>query len=142
MNDIKGSCHCNNIRLNVSLSLPITSYAPRACDCDFCTKHGASYLSDREGVVSIEVDDKNFLGHYRQGSETADFILCQKCGVLIGVCYRMDHHLFMAVNSKVFGSTHFGETISASPKKFSKEEKVKRWMEIWFSDVKFDSIKI
>src|SRR5690348_18095264 len=60
------------------------SYHPRACDCDFCRKNAAAYVSDPQGSLGIRVQDARCLGNYRQGSGVAECIFCAKCGVLIG----------------------------------------------------------
>lgn len=56
------------------MELPHAScaYHPRACDCDFCRKHGAAYISDPQGAVRIQVKDAQQLGRYRQGSGIAE----------------------------------------------------------------------
>ncbi len=129
---IKGSCHCENLRVTISLPRDPETYNLRACDCDFCTKHGAAYLSDPEGKLEFEIKDKNLIGEYQQGSKMADFILCKKCGVLVGVCYKTADHTFMGINGKIISGVKFKEMILVSPKKLSAEEKIKRWNEVWF----------
>ena len=137
MFQIKGSCHCENIRVTINLAKSPQSYALRACDCDFCVKHGASYLSDPDGSLDIEVADEKMVGHYRQGSKTADFIFCVQCGVLVGVSYQKDDRIFMGINGKIILDIKFKETLNVSPKKLAPEERVKRWNDVWFSRVNF-----
>lgn len=136
---VKGSCYCANIVVDLNLSNPPESYNPRACDCYFCRKHGASYLSDPAGTLCISVKDMQALGNYRQGGDgIASFLHCLTCGVLIGVMYQneADGKTFGAINSLIIDeSTHFGAPVSASPKKLSNDEKIKRWKEVWFSNV-------
>lgn len=138
MHHIKGGCHCKNIRLEASLTQPLDSYSPRTCDCDFCRKHNASYVSDPNGSLRYHVKHPNSLGKYRQGSETADFLFCRDCGVLVGVLYQEQERLYAALNSlAVDEEAMFGAKSSVSPKTLSKEEKISRWKSVWFSDVKF-----
>lgn len=136
MHHIEGKCHCGNIHVALELSAAPGDYAPRACDCDFCRKHGASYLSDPHGTLRIDVADARLLGRYRQGSGMAECLLCRECGVLVGVTYREEGRLYAAVNTRVLeGGVGFGEGKSVSPKLLAGDEKVRRWKELWFANV-------
>ncbi|SDH80289.1 GFA family protein [Pseudomonas panipatensis] len=133
---LRGSCHCANLSLEIGLSRPPHSYQPRACDCDFCRQHAASYLSDAAGSLRIKVRDPAALGRYRQGSGTAEFLFCRGCGVLIGVVYEEAGRTYAALNSRVVeGAPAFGETLAASPKTLPIGERVQRWKQLWFADV-------
>ena len=136
MYKVRGGCHCGNILVDLELSRAPGTYNPRVCDCDFCRKHGASYLSDPDGSLHIHVKDAHFLGKYRQGSGIADCLLCSNCGVLVGVAYQNDGQLFAAVNSQVVEEgTSFGEKKVVSPKTLTAREKTERWKGIWFPNV-------
>lgn len=140
MHELKGGCHCGNIRVDVALTRAAHEYVPRACDCDFCRKHGASYLSDPAGSLVIEVKDERLLRKYRQGSGTADMLVCGNCGVLVGAMYRSGGHIFAAINTRIIeGGTMFGGNRPVSPKTLSAGEKAERWKELWFADVAIDS---
>lgn len=135
MTELKGGCHCGNIEVDVSLPRPSEAYNPRACDCDFCMKHAAAYLSDREGGLRIRVKDPRLLSRYRQGSGQAEFLVCANCGVLVGVSYQESGRTIGAVNSQVLGAVRFGEKTPVSPKKLGPDDKTKRWKDVWFQDV-------
>jgi len=116
-----------------------TSYNPRACDCGFYTSHGSSYVSDPSGTLSFSIKHRDELIKYKQGSGIADFLLCKSCGVLVGVCYEANGQLYCSVNSKtVKGECGFGADFVVSPKQLSDNERIKRWKEIWFGDVKIE----
>ncbi|WPU64207.1 GFA family protein [Peredibacter starrii] len=132
MTKLKGTCYCGNIHLTLTLSEPADAYHPRACDCDFCQKQNISYISDPKGTLSFEF--KNQVGHFRQGSESAEFLFCKHCSFVVGVTYQEDDVLYGAVNSEVING-RFGEKVTASPKKLSKIEKTTRWKQVWFSNV-------
>ena len=135
MLDLKGGCHCGNIKVEVGLSRPPGAYNPRACDCDFCMKHGAAYLSDRDGALRIRIKDARLLSKYRQGSGQAEFLVCANCGVLVAVSYKDAGRTVAAVNSQAIEGVRFGEKTTASPKKLGPEDKTKRWKDLWFQDV-------
>jgi hypothetical protein len=137
MNEVHGGCHCGNIRLDVELTRAPGSYAPRACDCDFCRKHGASYVSDAKGSLVIRIEDERETRKYRQGSGTADCLVCANCGVLVGALYASDGALYGAVNARVIDAgVIFAAEQPVSPKILSAGDKVKRWQDIWFSNVR------
>lgn len=131
-----GGCHCGNISYEMQIPNEPASYNPRACDCDFCTKHGASYISDTNGTLSIFIKNKEDLIKYKQGSGLADFLLCKNCGVLVGVCYETNGHIYGSVNSKtVKCEAEFGEDLVVSPKHLNDNKRIKRWQSIWFDNV-------
>jgi len=134
---IKGQCHCGKIQFSAELAQPLSTYSPRACDCEFCRMHDAAYVSDPLGQLQIRVTSASGLHTYRQGSGTAEFLLCPACGVLIAALYRdADSMLYAAVNARaVTDSAAFGNRSSVSPRLLSTEGKVKRWTEYWFARV-------
>jgi hypothetical protein len=136
---VNGGCHCGNILVEIELPRPPDTYTPRACDCEFCSKHGASYVSDPKGSLVVRTRDASEIRMYRQGSGQAEFLLCSNCGVLVGVFYRTEGKLYGTVNAKVVG-TEFGAARPASPKQLSDRDKVQRWQELWFPNVGFLNI--
>ncbi len=136
MHRLHASCHCKNIVLEVELTRPPETYAPRACDCDFCTKHGATYVSDPGGTLAIRVTDVALLRRYEQGSGTAHCLVCAGCGVLVGAAYETDEGTWAVVNGRaVDGGVRFADPVLVSPKTLGVDQKVARWRELWFSHV-------
>jgi len=134
-----GGCHCGNIAVEMKLTGRPDSYNPRACDCDFCRKHAASYISDPHGRLEVIVKDEANVSIYRQGSEIADCLVCGVCGVLVGISYEEDGRVYATVNSKAIGrGADFGAEIAVSPKTLSDQDKVQRWKNVWFSDVRIN----
>jgi hypothetical protein len=133
---MSGGCHCGNIVVDFELTRALDTYNPRACDCDFCRKHGAAYLSDAMGSLLIRIKDARASAKYRQGSKQAEFLLCSNCGVLVGILHQGDDRLYGTLNVKALDdAAHFGAEQQVSPKKLSGTDKVKRWQDIWFSKV-------
>lgn len=136
MQTCSGGCYCGNIRFDLTLSQAAEHYRPRACDCDFCRKHGAAYVSDPVGSLQLQVRDGSLLQKVRQGAELADFLLCGECGVLVAVQYSTADQDFAAINVRaVDTSMAWGATQPASPKPLSPEEKMARWQALWFGRV-------
>ena len=136
MHEVGGGCHCRSILVQLRLSQPPITYSPRACDCDFCRKHGAAYVSDPEGSLEIRVKAQGDGRTYRQGSALAELLFCGNCGVLIGALYRDEGRVYATVNAKIVdGPTAFGAEQPVSPQKLAGNDKVKRWQDLWFANV-------
>jgi hypothetical protein len=124
------------LTVTAELTGDASTRAPRACDCSFCTKHGAMYLSDAAGALRIEVREPSHLMRYRQGSGNAEMLLCQHCGVLVAVVHDEGETLYGAVNATCLANrSAFALPIVVSPAKLSAEEKIDRWKKLWFRHV-------
>jgi hypothetical protein len=142
MEPLNGKCYCGNIQLTVTLSRGPAALNPRACDCDFCQKHGAAYVSDPRGKLHIRIEDEREVSRFRQGSDIAELWLCRRCGVLVAALYRDADQLFGTVNVKALDCrADFAANVPVSPKSLAPEEKTKRWREIWFPDVRVGSLQ-
>ena len=137
---VLGGCDCGNLSVELELPKPPESYRPRACDCSFCRKHAAAYVSDPNGSLRIKVREAELLGRYRQGSGTAECLLCGRCGVLIAVSYQEGGLRYAAVNVQVLGDgTTFGTPTVISPKALGVDERVQRWKQLWFSKFRLET---
>ena len=140
MHKLKGQCHCGNVRVEIELVRSPETYNPRACDCDFCSKHAAAYVSDPQGSLLMQIRDDAGISRYRQGSGAAECIVCRNCGVLAGVLFVRDGRTYGAVNARIMdGPAGFGVPQCVSPKNLAVDEKVERWRNIWFPDVTLTS---
>jgi hypothetical protein len=136
MQTLHGGCHCGNIRVELQLTRAPGTYRPRACDCSFCLKHGAAYISDPLGTLRLTIRDEREATRYAQGSGQAQLLLCSTCGVLVSPLFSDGGRLYAAVNVNALeNAAAFGMPQPASPQTLSAGDKVKRWRELWFSDV-------
>ena len=93
-----GGCHCGNLSVRLHLSCMPTEMPLRSCACAFCRAHGTRTLSDRNGRVEISATDWSAVERYRFGSRTADYLLCQRCGIYIGAVCETSTGLRAVVN--------------------------------------------
>lgn len=135
MQKLGGGCHCGNIRIELELPRTAGNYNPRACDCDFCRKHRAAYVSDPQGALLILLAREGDSGRYAQGSGQAELLLCRNCGVLVAALYRDAGRLYAAVNANAVEAVAFGAQQPVSLRTLAAEDKVRRWKELWFSNV-------
>ena len=127
-----GGCHCGSIRVELTTVRELADTNPRACDCSFCQKHGAAYISDPSGVLRVVVAKPNTLHSYRQGSEVARFQLCGHCGVLVAVTLEHKGRTYGAVNVGCLDEPGvLGARVPASAQLLSPQEKISRWLQVW-----------
>src|SRR5262245_37307322 len=69
----QGGCHCGGLRWTLRSGLAPEALPARACQCGFCTRHGALTTSDPAGVL-----------RYRFATASAEFLVCARCGVYCG----------------------------------------------------------
>ncbi|MGH8049414.1 MAG: GFA family protein [Arenimonas sp.] len=138
MISLQGGCHCEAVKIEFSTANPVSSTHPRACDCSFCQKHGAAYLSDSHGALLIACNSSEDLLSYRQGSENAQFLMCVHCGVLVAVIFHQDAIVYGAVNAKCLDRfAEFSATETSSPQLLDATDKVSRWTKLWVTNVSF-----
>lgn len=134
---LRGGCHCGKVKIEFETAISPADFTPRVCDCSFCLKHGASYISDPDGSLSIEAKGLDTISEYRQGSESARFLVCRCCGVLVAVVFDDDAGCYGAVNSRcIEDGVVFGALQVVSPQKLGGEEKRRRWAKLWTPRVK------
>lgn len=133
---MRGSCHCGRLRVEFSTGQDPASIVPRACDCSFCQKHGATYISDPAGRLSVIESEPDATREYRQGSNAARFLFCSHCGVLVAVVYEHEARIYGVVNAGCLdGHAGLATPVPASPQTLTREEKVSRWVKLWVPDV-------
>lgn len=127
-----GGCHCGALRWALDTGHAPGELVPRACDCEFCTRHRAAWISDSQGLLRIEAKPEG-VQRYRQGSGQADFLVCGNCGVLVAVIApTREGHLRGAVNRNAFDRhSGFPAEVVVSPQRFAPEAKLARWSQLW-----------
>src|SRR5262249_61021274 len=78
---MRGSCHCGNIRFTLVWPDSRPNIPIRACGCSFCTKHRAAWTSHPNGRFELQIADESQVKRYQFGTKTADFLICTTCGI-------------------------------------------------------------
>src|SRR5689334_9420190 len=99
---IHGKCHCGNISFSLTWEPSPAEIPARACTCSFCTKHGGVWTSTPDGALRILVRDPALVSRYAFGTETADFHVCARCGVVPVVTSRIAGRLYAVVSVNAF----------------------------------------
>lgn len=104
MRIIPGQCHCGNIAYEFTWPSDEEKLPVRACGCSFCVKHGGVYTSHPAGRLDVRLADPSRVNRYRFGHETADFMICAGCGVIVFVLCTIDGDDYAVVNANTFES--------------------------------------
>lgn len=87
---LAGTCHCGAI--HYQLRWPDTGelIPARRCTCSYCTRFNGTWTSHPDARLKIVCEKLSGPGRYRFGTETADFLFCQKCGVTVAAVCEID----------------------------------------------------
>jgi len=130
MHAVTGTCRCGAVSWNIQLPQPPASYAPRRCDCDFCTARHLLYLSDPNGQLHISANSA--LARIRQGSEQAEFLACSHCQTVVAVCYQEAKISVGAINASLLQpQSQFAAPVTVQPRLLAADTKTERWKQLW-----------
>jgi len=99
---IHGSCHCGNISFALTWKPEPSEIPARACTCSFCIKHGGVWTSCPTGSLKVTVRDRSLVSKYAFGTETAQFHICSRCGIVPVVTSQIEDHLYAVVSVNAF----------------------------------------
>lgn len=133
-----GRCHCGNVSYQFDTDLTIKELGIRKCDCSFCLKNGARYISDPMGELTISVQDENSLQKYQFGTQTAEFLRCSHCGVMPACTCEIEGILYGIININTLDKVeHFGRHAKVmSYEEETLEERLNRRKQNWIGNVK------
>ena len=92
-----GQCHCGALRAVLHASKPAAELQVRACQCSFCTRHGAMTVSDPAGRAVLEIE-RAALARYQFETRTGTSLICARCGVYGGVVLEDGRGIWSAIN--------------------------------------------
>jgi hypothetical protein len=95
---LHGKCHCGNISFSLTWEPSPAEIPARACTCSFCTKHGGVWTSNPRGALRVTIQDPSLVSRYAFGTQTADFHICARCGIVPVVTSRIDDRLYAVVS--------------------------------------------
>jgi hypothetical protein len=128
----EGSCHCGAIRATLVASRPAEELEVRACQCSFCTRHGARTVSDPAGRVRFEIDGAA-LSWYLFETRTGTSLICNRCGMYAGVIVEDGDNVWSVVNVRGLAIPEFKDH-AAEPKVYdgeTAEQRIARRKAMW-----------
>jgi hypothetical protein len=87
----EGGCHCGAVSIAFTTAKSPADLGARACQCSFCQTSGATWTSDSDGMLDIDIVGR--VHRYRFGTKTADVLVCITCGVAPAIISNVDGRL-------------------------------------------------
>lgn len=97
MHTLQGECHCGAVQATLVTSKPADDLQVRACQCGFCTRHGAMTVSDPNGRATFMIREGQ-LQAYQFATRTGTSLICQTCGVYVGVMLEDGDDVWSVMN--------------------------------------------
>ncbi len=132
---INGSCQCGNLQLawhSVDLSC-----VPRACQCDYCVSHAATWVSKSGTAVDLRIHRPAMHRVIRHGSNTAAFHECAYCGLPVLVTADIDGVVYGALNAAVLDNPAAPPPTTFEYDGQTAGDKLARWQQNWCYPVRF-----
>ncbi len=136
---IHGKCHCGNIAFTLTWEPDPVRIPARACTCTFCSKHGGVWTSNPQGSLRIAIDDPAQVSRYEFGTETAQFHVCSRCGVvpLVTRCIEDRLYAVVSVNALEGIDASLLDRASSNVEGEDKDVRLARQRRNWIGDVAF-----
>jgi hypothetical protein len=134
---IAGSCHCGNISYTLEWPDETADIQARSCGCTFCLKHGGVWTSHPRASLRARMTEAGQVARYAFGTETAEFLVCARCGVAPLVISRIEEQTYAVVNVNTFDGVDRAR-IRAQPASFEGEDlqvRLERRKRHWIADV-------
>ena len=134
---IRGSCHCRNVTFELDWTPEPARIPARACTCTFCVKHGGVWTSNPRASLRARMTEPGMVARYAFGTETANFLVCARCGVAPIVTSQIEGTMFAVVNVNSFDNVERSR-IKAQPASFDGEDvssRLDRRRRNWIADV-------
>jgi hypothetical protein len=109
----QGACHCGAIKASLATARPAKELQVRACQCGFCTRHGAMTVSDPSGQVTFEIV-RAALERYQFETRTGTSLICSRCGMYAGVLLDDGGRVWSAINVRGLAVPEFKDRMAES----------------------------
>jgi len=128
----EGSCHCGAIRATLHASRPAAELELRACQCTFCTRHGAKTVSDPAGRCRFEIDGAA-LSWYRFETRTGMSLICNRCGTYAGAIIEDGDKVWSVLNARALAIPELRERAAVAKvyEGETAEERIARRKAMW-----------
>lgn len=93
----RGGCECGAVTFTYHSHRPLSELTARACQCEFCLPRSATYLSEPDARLQVELKDHRYVYSHSFGTNTADFMHCAVCNKLVYVKSAIDGHDYALV---------------------------------------------
>ena len=137
--NIHGRCHCGNLTFELLWPVDGAEIRARACGCDFCTRHGATWTSHPDARLHVVAAGHEHVNVYRFGTRSADFHVCTMCGNTVFVSCEIEGRVYAVVNVNTFDD-EARTRVRAAPVEFEGEDldgRLARRQRTWIPNVDY-----
>lgn len=136
--ELRGRCHCGNIDLVLHWTGDPHGIPARACGCTFCTAHGAVWTCHPQARLEVTIREPAHVSEYAFGTETAQFRVCTRCGVVPLSTSTIDGVVYAVVNVRTLQGVDPGDLRHASADFDGEalEDRLARRSRNWIADVR------
>ena len=132
---LKGGCHCGNMTYSLEWPDETGPQAARICTCSFCTKHNIRYISHPQAALELHLRDPERVNRYRFATGTAQFLICEECGVMPVIVGHQNGALQAVVNANTLEDFEMPEAAPISYDGESLDERLHRRKKYWIGRV-------
>ncbi len=134
-----GHCRCTNMKVEWQFDRA-SEVHPVICDCEYCTAQNAQYVFQSDTTVEIHIRDFSFYRQIQQGTKTAVFHECRKCGMLVCVTVESGGQVYGAINRRCLPmDLAFATPIAIRHGDSSIPDRITKWVRNWCSSVTVNS---
>ena len=104
-------------------------------------KHGGLWTSGKGGALRVTVGDPALVSRYAFGTHTAQFNVCQRCGIVPFVTSEIEGKLYAVVSVNAFNGID-PSMVKRAPASFDGEDETKRLarrQRHWIDDVRIQA---
>ncbi len=103
---MEGACSCGNITFDWQPVLPLAT--PRACQCDYCQRQQAAYVSETQTGFSVYIRRRDSHRIVTHGTGSAQFHECTSCDMLVFVSSLIDGKCYGVINTRCLKADGIG----------------------------------
>ena len=140
MNSYEGGCSCKNIVISLSLDSELSQHTPRACQCSYCKKKNAAYISFPDWKMEVRIKNSDQINKFRFSTRTADFVSCKICDELIYVVSKIGNKNYSVVNITAFKNIKFPDPDETDFDSEIQSERLIRRELNWISNVYIEQV--
>ena len=96
--NLQGRCHCGQLHYELEWPDGAERIPARRCGCGYCSRFAGTWTSHPGAALKLFTSGSESSTSYRFGTETADFMICTTCGVVVAALCEIAGELKAVLN--------------------------------------------